>query len=268
MPGETLSVSVVDAGEPQDYLMETSTGQAEFSGPGQWRWTAPQQAGLSKVTIENLRDPEVMTLHVFVLVPFERIHEGKLNGYEIGDYPDIPLRLLPAYRRPTGFIEVTKENLSTPVSPHFRLEQFLCKQKSDFPKYLVLRERLILKLEALLEIANESGYECETFVVMSGYRTPHYNKAIGNVPLSRHLWGDAADIYIDARPADGDMDDLNGDGRIDYHDADVIYELVDRQYGKTWYQRFAGGLGRYKRSAAHPPFVHIDARGSHARWGR
>ena len=50
--------------------------------------------------------------------------------------------------------------------------------------------------------------------------------------------------------------------------ADVIYELVDRQYVKPWYQRFVGGLGRYKRSATHPPFVHIDARGSHARWGR
>ena len=43
---------------------------------------------------------------------------------------------------------------------------------------------------------------------------------------------------------------------------------IDRQYGKPWYQYFVGGLGRYRRSETHGPFVHIDVRGSHARWGR
>ena len=33
----------------------------------------------------------------------------------------------PAYNRPRGFIEVTRENLGTWVSPHFRLAQFVCK---------------------------------------------------------------------------------------------------------------------------------------------
>jgi hypothetical protein len=267
-PGEVLKATLVNPAQSTDYVMTASTGIVEVAGPGRWHWKAPAQPGLYQIEIKDERTQAAMDLHVFVLVPFGRIREGKLNSYQIGAYPDIPARLLPSYRPPAGFIEVTAENQSTPISPHFKLEQFTCKQQSDFPKYLVLRERLLLKLEAILEIANESGHRCETFAVMSGYRTPYYNEAIGNVPYSRHLWGDAADIYIDAHPVDGEMDDLNGDGRIDYHDADVIYELVDRQYGKPWYQYFVGGLGRYRRSAAHGPFVHIDVRGSHARWGR
>ena len=42
---------------------------------------------------------------------------------------------------------------------------------------------------------------------MSGFRTPQYNKGGGNTGgragLSRHMYGDAADIFIDS----------NGDGR-------------------------------------------------------
>lgn len=267
-PGEVLKATLIDPADSPACVMTASTGAVGVAARGDWRWEAPQKPGLYQARIENRRTQTSITLNVFVLVPFAQVQGGKLNGYQIGEYPDIPARLLPLYHRPTGFIEVTAENRSTLVSPHFTLEQFLCKQESDFPKYLVLRERLLLKLEALLEIANDAGYRCETFAIMSGYRTPYYNEAIGNVAYSRHLWGDAADIYLDVHPPDGEMDDLNGDGRIDYHDADVLYELVDRQYGKPWYQSFVGGLGRYKRNETHGPFVHIDARGTHARWGR
>ena len=44
---------------------------------------------------------------------------------------------------------MTKDNEDTQVSPHFRVKQFLTKQKSDYPKYLVLDERLIFVLEAI-----------------------------------------------------------------------------------------------------------------------
>ena len=173
----------------------------------------------------------------------------------------------PIYRPPRGFIEVTEDNLETLVSPHFRLKDFLCKQDGDYPKYLVLQEKLLLKLELILEKVNEEGVRCNTFHVMSGYRTPYYNKLIGNVKYSRHLWGGAADIFIDEHPEDSMMDDLNGDGQIDYRDAGVLYDIIDRMYGKPWYQRFLGGLGRYKKTSNHGPFVHVDVRGFRARWG-
>ena len=161
---------------------------------------------------------------------------------------------------------MTPEIEATHVSPHFTLGEFVCKQEAEYPRCVVLRERLLLKLEYLLEQANESGYRCEGFVVMSGYRTPHYNAAIDNVRYSRHLWGDAADIYIDENPKDGVMDDLNRDGHIDERDAAVLYDLIESLTGDESYARFEGGLGSYGSTPAHGPFVHVDARGFKARW--
>jgi uncharacterized protein YcbK (DUF882 family) len=103
---------------------------------------------------------------------------------------------------------------------------------------------------------------------MSGYRTPYYNKAIGNVRYSRHVWGGAADVFVDHDPKDDLMDDLNGDGHIDYRDAAVLYDIIDDLYGRPFYARFLGGLGRYKKTASHGPFVHVDVRGFRARWGQ
>jgi hypothetical protein len=132
---------------------------------------------------------------------------------------------------------------------------------------MVLQEKLLLKLELILEKVNEKGYRCNTFHIMSGYRTPYYNKAIGNVKYSRHIYGGAADIFIDENPKDDMMDDLNQDGKIDYKDAAVLYLIIDGLYGKRFYDPFMGGLARYKKNRNHGPFVHVDARGRRTRWG-
>lgn len=206
-------------------------------------------------------------LNVFVMLPFKELKGEYLNGYRIGRYPSTPLKGLSIYKVPKGFIEVTKENEEIFMTPHFQLKQFVCKQESNYPKYIVLRERLLLKLELILERVNEKGYPCKTFNIMSGYRTPYYNQVIGNVKYSRHLWGGAADIFIDENPCDQVMDDLNRDGRIDYHDAKVLYDIIDSMYGKPWYSKFLGGLAWYKKTSSHGPFVHVDVRGYKARWG-
>ena len=114
---------------------------------------------------------------------------------------------------------------------------------------------------------NESGYRCTTLHIMSGYRTPYYNRAIGNVKYSRHIYGGAVDLFIDVDPPDGMMDDLNGDGTINYRDAAIIYDSIDSLYGHSWYEPLIGGLARYKKTNAHGPFVHVDVRGVRARWG-
>jgi len=54
---------------------------------------------------------------------------------------------------------------------------------------------------------------------------------------------------------------------LDYRDAAIIYGIIDGMYGKPWYQFFVGGLGRYRKTPVHGPFVHIDVRGFRARWG-
>ena len=56
-----------------------------------------------------------------------------------------------AYTNPEGFVEVTADNQNTPVSEHFRLRDFLTHdQVQVWPKYLVLREPLVDKLELVI----------------------------------------------------------------------------------------------------------------------
>jgi Peptidase M15 len=200
------------------------------------------------------------------MVPATAVKDGVLNGYRIGQYPAKPLNGA-VYRPPAGFVEVTKKNEDTKVSPHFRLKQFLCKQgpPDQFPKYLVLHERLPLKLEAALQLANSLGFDADTLYVMSGYRTPFYNHAIGDVLYSMHQWGSAADVFVDTHKK-GVMDDLTRDGHVDLQDSKFLYDAIERMLAQPGFQRFQGGMGYYPATAAHPPFVHVDVRGTKARW--
>ena len=197
----------------------------------------------------------------------DEVRDGRIDGYMIGEYPATPYKGLAAYKRPAGLIEVTPDLMDLPVSPHFRLGQFLCKQESDWPKFVVLRTELLIKLERVLEEVNRRGWRTGSFHIMSGYRTPHYNRSIGNGENSRHVYGGAADIFIDVKPKNGVMDDLNRDGKVDKKDALALYRLVESIVSdepETW---MPGGLGAYGARRSHGPFVHIDTRGYVARWG-
>jgi uncharacterized protein YcbK (DUF882 family) len=103
---------------------------------------------------------------------------------------------------------------------------------------------------------------------MSGFRTPQYNQqgvgAGGRVQDSRHQYGDAADVYV----VNGDRDwmsDLNRDGRVDTRDANVLAQAAERV--EREHPDLIGGVGIYRATSAHGPFVHIDVRGTRARWG-
>ena len=132
---------------------------------------------------------------------------------------------------------------------------------------MVLQTKLLLKLELILAYVNNNGYRNDTFDVKTGYRTPFYNRSIGNVKYSRHVWGGAADIFKDESPKNNYMDDLNKDGNINWKDAEVLCNMIDGLYGKPFYQRLVGGLGWYRKTTAHAPFVHVDVRGQRSRWG-
>ena len=102
---------------------------------------------------------------------------------------------------------------------------------------------------------------------MSGFRTPQYNanggETSGRADLSRHQYGDAADVWVENGA--GRMADLNRDGRVDTRDAAILAEAADRV--ERAHPELAGGVGIYRANRAHGPFVHIDVRGSRARWG-
>lgn len=267
LPGEEVHFRVVEDEGNRSFRLEGPDGLLLKSRAHDWVWQAPAVTGVYPVRITCQDDGDAILLNVFVLVPFSQVENGRLNGYRIGTYPEKPLKGLDIYKPPVGFVEVTAENRDTVVSPHFTLGQFLCKQESGYPKYLILRTRLLRKLEFVLQTINRAGIRCDGLTVMSGYRTPCYNKAIDNVQYSRHVWGGAADVYVDVDPVDGQMDDLNKDGKIDLKDAALVYQIVDDRFGEDAWTPFVGGLGRYRVTASHGPFVHVDVRGFRARWG-
>lgn len=233
--------------------------------PGFWTLTAPDKTGLYKLECYDSQNDSALKLNVFVVEPLERVKAEKLEQYRIGNYP-VPRQINKVwYERPKGFVRVTRESEDLLLTPHFRISQFLCKQHSDYPKYIIVQEKLLLLLEALLTEVNRRGYDISTFSFISGYRTPFYNHEIGNVRYSRHIYGDAADIYIDA-DNDGKMDDLNGDGKTDIADAKLLYDIAETLTTTTNGHLFEGGLGAYKPTSLHSGFVHVDTRGSRVRW--
>lgn len=260
LPGDRLTLSV-----PSGVMLNSRIPVERLNGRDM-SWTAPNSPGHHTITA-TAADGETITLNIFVLRPAAEIEDGVLEGYRIGDYPDAPYRGLDVYRAPRGFIEVTPEMTTMEIAPHFTLGQFLCKQAGGWPRYAVVQERLLIKLERILAEVNRAGWRTDGFVMMSGYRTPAYNAGIGNGRHSRHVYGGAADIYIDT-DGDGVMDDLNADGHLDRADAAVLYDFIDGLLNRPDWQDFHGGLGEYGSTSAHGPFVHVDERGWNARWGR
>jgi hypothetical protein len=204
------------------------------------------------------------------MLPFTAKSGGKVGNYLVGSWPGE--RRAPrsaAYVNPAGFIKVTADNQNTQVSEHFRLRDFLTKdQQNVWPKYLVLREPLVDKLELIIQDLAKRGVTVKRMTVMSGFRTPQYNeKGVGKggrAVDSRHQFGDAADVFVD-NDGNGRMDDLNHDGRVDHRDAQVILDAADRI--ERAHPTLVGGGGLYRATRAHGPFAHIDVRGSRARWG-
>jgi peptidase M15-like protein len=266
MPGGSAVFNAI-GGPPGDFAASTADGTLVQQGQRQWKWTAPDRPGTYRLTVEGPARNDTIDVHAFVAVPAADVRDGLLNGYPIGEYPARPRGGNPIYRPPPGFIEVTKQNEETRVSPHFTLRQFLCKEDTtkSYPKYVVLNERLPLELELVLEHVNGMGVRADTLHVMSAYRTPYYNHAIGDVPYSMHQWGRAADIYVDPGNRDR-MEDLNRDGRVDAADSKLLSDRIDALLARPEYRQFQGGIGFYPATAAHPPFVHVDVRGAAARW--
>ncbi|MEJ2594077.1 MAG: D-Ala-D-Ala carboxypeptidase family metallohydrolase [bacterium] len=264
MPGDTLRIEFSGKTDGQ-ITAEYSEGVILKDSRLKWRYIVPKEVGIYVVSALKEANGEKLTLNVFVKRPAAQQKGEYLNGYRIGTYPQKPYRNNPMYLPPKGFIEVTRSNLNTRVSPHFLLGQFLCKQQPDqWPKYLLLNMRLLMKLEMITEELKRRGLPDELFV-MSGYRTPYYNHSIGQGKYSRHIYGDAVDIYVDENK-DGVIDDLNRDGKASMGDADVIYRIVENIEKEPANKLLIGGIGKYRKTSTHTWDVHVDTRGFKARW--
>jgi hypothetical protein len=265
LPGSDLA----DEADPQvRAVFEKETTGAIVPGSAD---AVPAEAGVYKIAVQiDKARREIDDLKLITLKPFEEKKGEKIGLYYLGSWPfeggGTPRSR--AYANPSGFIEVTQDNKATAVSEHFKLGDFLTKDQYDvWPKYLVLEPRLLDKLELVIQELQNEGHTVSHVQVMSGFRTPRYNKSGGNTGgranLSRHMYGDASDVFVD-NDRNGTMDDLNHDGRVDASDAKVIADAAERVESR--YPALVGGIGIYKACCGHGPFTHIDTRGYRARW--
>jgi hypothetical protein len=262
LPGHDLQIEVLGSTQVK---ASAHDGKIQQTVDHAFTYTAPLSLGAHPIEFVDSATGEQATLQVIVLQPFDH-RSVSLNGFRFGSYQKKSMRGLATYELPEGFIEVRPENMKLKLSPHFALNQFLVKQPGGFPKYVLVRERLLLKLEQALEAVHDAGIHVSSFHLMSGFRTPWYNANIGNETIySRHVYGDAADIWVDA-DGDGAMDDLNHDGRLTKDDAKALTEIIAKRKPRKWDRQYIGGQGLYNPTHAHGPFVHLDARGFKARW--
>ncbi len=238
------------------------------------RFAADSRSGVHSLLL-RLRSEVRRIADVTLLdpVPTDLIENGRLGDYLIGSWPtraERPGRLrTPQYDPPTGLIAVTPGNRDVRVSRHLTLGDFLTKgQRSVWPKYVAITPELLDKVELTIQELERSGHPVDEIGVISGFRTPYYNahggSTAGRGSVSRHMYGDALDFYVD-NDGDGRMDDLTGDGRVTIADARVIAAAADRV--EQAHPAYVGGIGVYgPRAGAHSGFVHIDTRGYRARW--
>lgn len=126
------------------------------------------------------------------------------------------------------------------MTPHFRLEELRCKCGCTVPPKQL--ERLGVLAAALEVLREELGQPVN---VISGYRCPKRNVAVGGAPLSRHLFGDAADLQVDGQT------------------GVTLLEVAERLIAEG--RMPEGGLGVYR---SKPLTLHYDCRGTKARWAR
>jgi hypothetical protein len=197
-------------------------------------------------------------LTLAVMVPFEEKREGILDGYRIGMFRGE--RRGARAPRPHGFVQVLPELVNLPVTQHLRLGSFVAPDgQTSWPRYAALDRRLLDKLELVFQQLSRWRTDTSTVQlavsVNSGFRTPLYNRRVARSARdSRHQFGDAADVVIDA----------NGDGHVTREDASLVaaaVEMVEQSHPDL-----AGGLGLYVSGRYRQPYVHIDTRGTRARW--
>lgn len=266
MPGERVEFPLAVGGDPTSLRYEwTSLRGSETGFVSQpldgAEISTPLLPGFYYLTLVNGEDRQIIREPALaVMRPFQEKLGTMLNGYRIGTYLAERFRGTQEKDHPDGFLEIYPQHLDLAITKHLRLRHFLTHddQQVVWPKYVALSPRLLDKLELVLaELSRERGDSARIAIsvsVHSGFRTPSYNLINRFADDSRHQYGDAADVAIDA----------NGDGRYSVADSRLValaVETVERDHPEL-----VGGMGLYAGPKYHTPYVHIDARGHRARW--
>lgn len=123
----------------------------------------------------------------------------------------------------------------TKLTQNFSLSEFKCRDGSDVPEDLLPNIQLLA--DNLQVLRDHIG---KPIRVISGYRSPPYNRKIGGAKRSQHMVAKAGDIKVS--------------GMTPKEVKEVIVQLIKE--GKM----HSGGIGLYTT------FTHYDVRGRNARW--
>ncbi len=266
LPGERVEYPLEVEGDPSTlaYSWVRTGGDSLASAPlplGGAELVAPEAPGMYHLALLRGGERHVVNeMTVAVLVPFAEKLGSTLNGYKIGTY--LAERLGGNHDAPEGFIEVGPNDVDLQVTTHLRVSDFLTHDgQSSWPRYVALEPKLLDKLELVIsQVRRMQGKdtadaESVALDVHSGFRTPSHNVGVKRSARdSRHQYGDAADVAIDA----------NFDGRYTAADSRLValaVEMVEQDHPEL-----RGGMGVYTSRRYSTPYVHIDARGKRARW--
>lgn len=260
LPSARVDLPLELAGSPEglqyDWVPVGSLTPVAIPRPLDGPIFAPPEPGFYRLALVRQGERRVVdSLTLGVLKPVTEKRGAAINGYRIGYYRGE--RRGDFDEAPAGFLEVREQDAPLQVSQHLVLEDFITHdEQTTWPRYVAMDPRLLDKLELVFEeIVRWRGSSDASRVavdVHSGFRTPIHNQRVPRAAGdSRHQFGDAADIAVDA----------NGDGRISWVDVSLIgraVEQVEREHPEL-----VGGLGMYQRGS---PYAHIDVRGRRARW--
>ena len=271
LPGEAVEYPLEVGGDPSTLSYQwirvgSTSGSTELRPLAGAAVVAPAQPGFYQLAVARRAPGDsapparslVSGMTLAVLVPFQAKAGNAINGYRIGTY--IAERTKREHDHPDGFVEVDASNLDLPLSKHLRLGDFITHDRQDvWPRYAALNPRLLDMLELVIaRIGSWRGDTANVRVgvdVHSGFRSPLYNRTVKRSARdSRHQYGDAADVTIDA----------NGDGRYTLADSKLVVKAVEEIEAE--HPDLVGGLGLYTSKRYRTPYVHIDARGTRARW--
>jgi uncharacterized protein YcbK (DUF882 family) len=262
--GETIAFPLDIAGHATGFTYQwmrvtsTTSGDVERMIAGD-TLLVPLEPGFYELVVSrNGVSQRIAAPRLAVTVPFELKLGSSLNGYRIGRYP-AEWSHDEGAEKPSGFAEVQESDMDMPLSEHLKVRDFITHDaQTVWPRYAAIDPRVLDKVELVLaELGRRRGDDHLTLKieVHSGFRTPAHNAGVeGSARDSRHLYGDAADVAIDA----------DGDGKLTIFDAYRVEMAVD--WVERMHPELAGGLGVYSSRRFPTPYCHIDARGVRKRW--
>lgn len=154
------------------------------------------------------------------------------------------------------FYKIDKAASFRKIIGDFRIKDFVAKDKyytaascwNRKEIYWGINPKILIKLIKLKQIFKRENLNWDAIKITSGHRTPTRNEQVGGASKSRHILGEAIDLWI------GDIDK---DGKYTEADKDRILSICEKEL-----IRDEGGIGKYPGTKV----IHIDVRGYRARW--